>query len=108
MVARHSRTSQRSEVVGEGTLLAEHLHCALDNRIRVEVNGIISYPLSITMEVFAILTTHARNNDLTIRAVATGIRDGANSVESVLALLRPASSPQANTYWSSSLSSGVL
>lgn len=94
-------------MVGESRLLAEHLHRALDNRIRVEVNGIISYPLSVTMEAFAILTTHARNNDLTIRAVATGIRDGANSVESVLALLRPASSAHAK-YWSSSLSSGVL
>lgn len=65
----------QDRVVQEGTLLAEQLHRALDSRILIEqAKGMIAHSLSLSMDdAFVVLRTHARSNNLTIRAVADAI-----------------------------------
>jgi GAF domain-containing protein len=67
----------QERIVREGTILAEQLHRALDSRILVEqAKGMLSHSLSVTMdEAFEVLRTYARTNNLTIRAVSSGISD---------------------------------
>lgn len=72
----------QERIVREGTILAEQLHRALDSRILVEqAKGMLSHSFSVTMdEAFEVLRTYARTNNLTIRAVSSGISDRSISI----------------------------
>lgn len=72
--------------VQDGNLLAEQLHRALDSRILIEqAKGMIAHSLSISMDAaFAVLRTHARNNNVTIRSVADAISSRTLDVASLV------------------------
>jgi GAF domain-containing protein len=84
----------QERLIKEGTLLAEQLHRALDSRILIEqAKGMIAHSLSVTMEeAFDIIRSHARNHNVTIRAVALGISGRTLSIRNVALAAGPASS----------------
>lgn len=80
----------QEQVVRDGNILAAQLNRALDSRILMEqAKGIVSQTVSLTMDqAFAAIRTHARNNNLTIRAVAAGINDRTISIDTITPVAR--------------------
>jgi GAF domain-containing protein len=73
-------------ILREGANLAEQLHRTHDSRVFIEqAKGMIAHSRSITMDdAFTAMRSHARNNKLTIRALAEGISARTVSVQSII------------------------
>lgn len=76
----------------ETTIVNDQLHRALDSRILIEqAKGMIAHSLAIQIDdAFAVLRSYARNNNLTIRAVAEGITDRTIAAHVLISTVRAA------------------